>query len=86
MTLGAAGARAVSDLDEAEIEALPVEVVDTICAGDSFMATLISDLLKCGVDEVLLRSGPCCSAPPAHRPSRYRQRGRIPRIARNSRR
>lgn len=50
VTLGARGALAVTASGRAQLHAHPVEVVDTISAGDSFMASLISSLLERGVD------------------------------------
>ncbi|WP_442878149.1 carbohydrate kinase family protein [Brachybacterium sp. J144] len=42
--LGARGARH-------HVDALPVEVVDTVGAGDTYMAAMINDLLGRGLDE-----------------------------------
>lgn len=53
VTLGADGAYARSHGTEARVAALPVTVVDTISAGDSFMASLASSLLERGLDGVL---------------------------------
>ncbi|MFV0432786.1 MAG: carbohydrate kinase family protein [Leucobacter sp.] len=68
MTLGPAGSCAMSGASEARVAAMPVSVVDTISAGDSFMACLISCLLEQGVDgvaealEETLRRAACASA------------------------
>lgn len=56
MTYGAAGARAIAVSNTAAevlritVPAAPTTVVDTISAGDSFMAALISSLLGLGID------------------------------------
>lgn len=52
MTLGAAGACAIGDGGIAQVDARPVEVVDTISAGDSYMASLIASLIEQGIDGV----------------------------------
>lgn len=50
VTLGAAGAVAVTPERSYTVPAVPVTVVDTISAGDSFMAALASSLLAHGVE------------------------------------
>ncbi|MBK0417537.1 carbohydrate kinase [Leucobacter sp. CSA1] len=50
VTLGAEGALALNAAGRARIPAHPVDVVDTISAGDSVMASLISSLLERGVE------------------------------------
>ena len=57
MTLGADGACGLSDAGYARVAAVPVEVVDTISAGDSFMATLVVALLEQGLDAVAAELG-----------------------------
>lgn len=52
LTCGAEGAHGMGDGGVIGVEAVPVEVVDTISAGDSFTATLITCLLDRGVDGV----------------------------------
>lgn len=49
VTLGAAGALAVTQSRSYAVPATPTTVVDTISAGDSFMAALASSLLTLGV-------------------------------------
>ncbi|MBP1325285.1 fructokinase [Leucobacter exalbidus] len=63
VTLGAAGAIAVTREREVAVPAAPAVVVDTISAGDSFMASLASSLLERGgpgaathIDDVLDRA------------------------------
>lgn len=53
VTLGAQGALAVSEAGVVRVPAHQVEVVDTISAGDSFMASLASSLLDLGLDGAL---------------------------------
>ncbi|MGO1538420.1 MAG: carbohydrate kinase family protein [Leucobacter sp.] len=50
VTLGADGALATNPAGTVRVSAKPVTVVDTISAGDSFMASLISSLLERGID------------------------------------
>lgn len=52
MTLGPDGACGIGESGPVKVDARPVEVVDTISAGDSYMASLISCLLERGLDEV----------------------------------
>lgn len=52
VTLGAAGALAVTSKRDYAIPAAPASVVDTISAGDSFMAALVSSLLTLGLTGV----------------------------------
>ncbi|MFT4232436.1 MAG: carbohydrate kinase [Leucobacter sp.] len=52
VTMGAEGSYGVSARGSARVPAAPVEVVDTISAGDSYMASLISSLLERGIDAV----------------------------------
>ncbi|MHA3683104.1 carbohydrate kinase family protein [Leucobacter sp. HY1908] len=49
VTLGAAGALAVTKTQRIEVPTAATRVVDTISAGDSFMAALISSALELGV-------------------------------------
>lgn len=51
VTLGGRGALAVHRTGVTRVPARAVEVVDTISAGDSFMASLASSLLELGVEE-----------------------------------
>lgn len=81
ITLGADGALGWSAEATVRVPAVVVEVADTISAGDSFMASLIADLLDRGLDavegswrEVLTRAA-CAAAiavswPGAHPPTR----------------
>jgi fructokinase len=48
-TLGGAGARALVGGEPFDVPPQPVEVVDTVGAGDSFMAALVSGLLDAGL-------------------------------------
>lgn len=49
MTLGAEGAVYLDGVRRLEVPAFPVEVVDTVAAGDAFCGTLAS-VLACGGD------------------------------------
>lgn len=53
VTLGAQGAFAVCETGSVRVPAHAVEVVDTISAGDSFMASLVSSLLDLGLEGAL---------------------------------
>jgi fructokinase len=50
VTRGAAGPWAVNAAGEAQVPAPPVKVVDTVGAGDSFMAALLSGIVDLGLD------------------------------------
>jgi fructokinase len=52
VTMGAEGSYGASAMGSARVPAAPVTVIDTISAGDSVMACLISSLLERGVDGV----------------------------------
>lgn len=52
VTAGGAGALAVSADASLEVRTPPVEVVDTVGAGDSFMAALLSVTLEHGLDDL----------------------------------
>lgn len=68
VTLGAEGSCALSAHGPARVAAVPGPLVDTISAGDSFMASLISCLLERGVEasavelEAVLLRASCASA------------------------
>lgn len=49
ITSGGAGAAAITDVFEIEVSAPPVDVVDTVGAGDSFMAAVLALLLDWAV-------------------------------------
>lgn len=57
VTLGAEGALAMTRHETLRVPSEPVRVVDTISAGDSFMAALISSFLSWGADGVARRLG-----------------------------
>jgi fructokinase len=52
VTLGAEGVLAVGAAGRVEVPAVPTAVVDTVGAGDTFMAALVDGLLELGLDAV----------------------------------
>jgi fructokinase len=58
ITRGAQGAVALVDGERYERPALPVDVVDTIGAGDAFMSGLLFGLLRDGTDRLLVEGAP----------------------------
>ena len=52
VTSGGTGAFAVSPAGSVEVHSRPVDVVDTVGAGDSFMAALVAVVVQHGLDEL----------------------------------
>ena len=93
VTTGAAGAFAAAGSGVVSVEAEPVDVIDTVGAGDTFMGALIDGLLRSGYRDASARqdcgpspptnSRPCSDSARSPQPSPSRVRAQTRRAVRN---